>query len=80
MALAIAVSFMPTSAFAASKVKMTGYDQVYMTGNTAYCAGTKGIYKVTLSNGAVTSKKLIFKAERYALATLGILPITVVTE
>ncbi len=61
MALAIAVAFMPTSAFAASKVKMTGYDQVYMTGNTAYCAGTKGIYKVTLSNGAVTSKKLIFK-------------------
>ena len=61
MALVIAAAFMPTSAFAASKAKMKVYDQVYKTGNTAYCAGVKGIYKVKLKNGAVTSCKLIYK-------------------
>lgn len=62
MAMAIAVSFMPASAFAASKtVSMTAYNQVYKTGSTYYCAGASGIYKVKVKNGKVKSKKRIVK-------------------
>ena len=64
MALAIAVSFMPTSAFAGSKVKMTGYDQVYVSGKTAYCAGARGLYKVTLKKGKVKKVKVLYSTGR----------------
>ena len=57
MVIATAVAFMPTSTFAATnKVKMTSYT-VYKTGNTVYCAGDSGIYKVKIKNGKVKSKK-----------------------
>ena len=64
MALAIAVAFMPTSAFAGSKVKMTAYDQVYVTGNTAYCAGARGLYKVTLKKGKTKKVKVLYSTGR----------------
>lgn len=64
MALAIAVAFMPTSAFAGSKIKMTAYDQVYVSGKTAYCAGARGLYKVTLKKGKVKKVKVLFSAGR----------------
>lgn len=56
--------FAPMTAFASSgSVKMTGYDQVIKKGNTVYCAGVGGIYKVTLKNGKVKSKKHLWKNE-----------------
>lgn len=64
IAFAVAVSFMPTFAHAASKVKMTAYDQVVKSGNTVYCAGEGNtIYKVKLKNGRVKSKKRLVKGD-----------------
>ena len=61
LALAVALAFMPASAFAASKVKMTCYDYVYKTGKTVYCAGSTGLYKVKVSKkGKVKSVKTLF--------------------
>jgi len=66
MVLAVAVSFMPISTFAATKsVKMMTYDQVLKTGSTAYCCGAEGVYRVKLSNGKVVSKKLLHKDPSY---------------
>ena len=60
--LAVAVAFMPVMSFAASKtVKMTVYNQVYKTGNTVYCGGAKGLYKVTLKKGKVKKAKVLCK-------------------
>lgn len=57
MVIATAVAFMPTSTFAATnKAKMTSYT-VYKTGDTVYCAGDSGIYRVKIKNGKVKSKK-----------------------
>ena len=64
MVLAIAVSFMPTSAFAGSKIKMTAYDQVIKSGNTVYCAGARGLYKVTLKKGKVKKVKVLYSTGR----------------
>ena len=64
LVLAVAVAFMPTSAFAASKVKMKTYNEVIKSKNTAYCAGAAGLYKVKLKKGKVKSKKLIFKGPK----------------
>lgn len=61
LALAVAIAFMPTSAFAASKAKSTVYDQVYKTGSTVYCVGAKGIYKVKVKKGKLKSSKLIYR-------------------
>lgn len=58
LVLVVAISFMPTSAFAASKAKMTSYYQVYKTGKTVYAAGAKGIYKVTVKKGKVKKVKM----------------------
>ena len=59
--LAVALAFMPASAFAASKVRMTCYDYVYKTGNTVYCAGSTGLYKVKVSKkGKAKSVKKLF--------------------
>ena len=68
LAMIIAVAFMPSSAFAASKVKMTTYDQVYKTGNTVYCAGAGNtIYKVKVKNGKVKSKKQLRKKDFWCM-------------
>ncbi|MBQ9059620.1 MAG: hypothetical protein IJ128_00575 [Firmicutes bacterium] len=61
MIMAIAIAFMPTSAFAASKVKMTASDQVVINGSYAYCAGASGIYKVKLKKGKATSIKRLVR-------------------
>ncbi len=61
-ALVVAVAFMPASAFAASKAKMTVYTEVYKTGNTVYCAGEgDSIYKVRVKDDKVTSKKKVME-------------------
>ena len=53
MVLAIAVAFMPANTFAASKTAtMKAYDQVIKSGNTVYCAGAEGLYKVKVKKGA----------------------------
>lgn len=66
MVLAIAVAFMPANTFAASKTaKMKAYDQVIKSGNTVYCAGAEGLYKVKVKNGKVVSKKVISQAETF---------------
>ena len=62
----IMVSFMPFlsdsfRADAAGTVSMTVYDQVIKSGNTVYCIGAKGIYKVKLRKGRVRSVKLLTK-------------------
>lgn len=60
MVMAVALAFMPAGSFAASKtIKSTFYNQVIKDGNTAYCAGAGGIYKVRLKNGKVKSSKLV---------------------
>lgn len=57
LSLAIAVTFMPVPAFAATK-SMTAYDEVIKDGNTVYCCTYGGIYKVKLKkNGHIKSKK-----------------------
>ena len=63
MVLALVVTFMPVNASAASKTKkMKAYDQVCISGQTAYCATVNGIYKVKLSkSGKAIGKKLLFK-------------------
>ena len=64
IAVAFLAVFTPMTSFASSgSVKMTGYDQVIKKGNTVYCAGTKGIYKVILKNGKVKSKKRLITLE-----------------
>lgn len=66
LVLAIAVVFMPANTFAATKsVKMMTYDQVVKSGNTVYCAGAEGIYKVKVKKGKVVSKKIIVRAESF---------------
>ena len=66
MVLAIAVAFMPANTFAASKTaKMKAYDQVIKSGNTVYCAGAEGLYKVKVKKGKVVSKKLLTRAESF---------------
>ena len=66
MVLAIAVAFMPANTFAASKTaKMKAYDQVIKSGNTVYCAGAEGLYKVKVKKGKVVSKKLLSRAESF---------------
>ena len=63
MVLAIAVAFMPANTFAASKTAtMKAYDQVIKSGNTVYCAGAEGLYKVKVKKGKVVSKKVISRA------------------
>ena len=63
--LAVAVAFMPVMSFAASKtVKMTSYEQVIKSGNTAYCAGARGLYKVTLKKGKVKKVKILYSTGR----------------
>ena len=62
----ITISFMPLlsdsfRADAAGKVSMTAYSQVIKSGNTAYCIGSKGIYRVKLRKGKVRSAKLLLK-------------------
>ena len=68
MAFVMAVVMIPTSAFAATtqakKVKMTVYNDVLKDGNTVYCSGMKGIYKVKLKKGKVKSVKVLVK-ERF---------------
>ncbi|MBQ9014923.1 MAG: hypothetical protein IJ109_02280 [Firmicutes bacterium] len=62
MVMAIAVAFMPTSAFAGSKtVKMTASNKVVINGDYAYCAGASGIYKVKVKKGKATSIKRLVK-------------------
>ena len=64
MVMAIAVAFMPTSAFAASKsAKMTAYNQVIVSGSHAYCAGAGGIYKVKLNNGEKENVQRLYDSE-----------------
>ena len=64
MVMAIAVAFMPTSAFAASKsAKMTAYNQVFVSGSYAYCAGAGGIYKVKLKKGKKESVQRLYDSE-----------------
>lgn len=68
MVFTIAVSLLPlTESYAATKtVSMKVYDQVIKSGNTLYCAGAEGLYKVTLSkSGKVKSKKLLVKGETF---------------
>ena len=66
MVLAIAVAFMPANTFAASKTAtMKAYDQVIKSGNTVYCAGAEGLYKVKVKKGKVVSKKVISRAESF---------------
>ena len=61
-ALAVAVVFLPASAFATSTVKMTTYSGAVKSGNTVYCAAPGwGIYKATVKNGKVTQKKWLQK-------------------
>ncbi len=68
LVLAVAIAFMPTSAFAASKVKMTCYDDVYKTGNTVYCAGCTGLYKVKVTKkGKAKSVKTLFDSKTVSL-------------
>ena len=61
LTLAVMVSFMPATAFAATK-SMTVYTEVLKTGNTVYCCSFKGMYKVRIKNGRPVSKKLIVKS------------------
>jgi len=62
LSVAVLLAFTPVTAFASSgTVKMTGYDQVIKKGNIAYCAGTGGIYKVTLKKDKVKKIKCIVK-------------------
>ena len=63
MVLALVVTFMPVNASAASKTKkMKAYDQVCISGQTAYCATVNGIYKVKLSkSGKAIGKRLLLK-------------------
>ncbi len=62
LSLLIAVAFIPSSAFAASKVKMKGYDRVVKSGDTVYIAGAgKAIYKVKVKKGKIKSKKTLQK-------------------
>ena len=56
LTLAVAISFMPSTAFAASK-SMKAYDEVIKDGNTVYCCTYGGIYKVKLKNGRISSGK-----------------------
>ena len=65
LVLAVAVAFMPVSAFAASSAKMTAYDQVVKSGNNVYCAGAEGLYKVKVKKGKVVSKKILVRAESF---------------
>lgn len=61
--LAVALAFMPMNTFASSKtVSMTAFNQVIKSGNTLYCAGAEGIYKVEAyfgdSSSTLITKKL----------------------
>ncbi len=61
--LAVAISFMPVSAFAGSSTaKMTAYDQVLKCGSYAYCAGAGALYKVKVKNGKVVKVKKLVKS------------------
>lgn len=68
LSLIITLAFMPlisddfTAHAAGGTVSSTTYNEVIKSGNTVYCAGAKGIYKVKLKKGKVKSKKLIAKA------------------
>lgn len=64
---AMILALIPASAAAASgTVKMTVYDDVLKSGNTVYCAGRNGIYKVKLKKGkAVNVKRLVEKEDSY---------------
>ena len=65
MVLAVAVAFMPVGAFAETQTaRMTSYT-VCKDGNTVYCAGESGIYKVRFSKGKVKSKKRLVKSAEY---------------
>ena len=64
LVLAVAISFMPVSAFAGSSTaKMTAYDQVLKYGSNVYCAGAGAIYKVKVKNGKVVKVKRLVKGE-----------------
>lgn len=63
MIVAIAIAFMPVNTFAASKTEKTKFYEVYKDGNTVYCATTKAIYKVKVTDkGKYKSKEKIAKA------------------
>ena len=65
IALIVAIAFLPAAAFAESAPQMTAYNQVIKEGNTVYCSGAGGIYKVDLNDsGKVESKVRIFKSYR----------------
>ena len=62
LALAVALAFVPASAYAASSVSMTTYQQVVKSGSTVYVASPGwGIYKATVKNNVVKSKKWLVK-------------------
>lgn len=46
-------------ASSSGKVYMTSYTKVIKDGNTFYCAGARGLYKITLADGKIQSKTLI---------------------
>ena len=65
LAFVVAVAFLPAAVFAQSAPQMTAYNQVLKEGNTVYCSGAAGIYKVDFNeNGIVESKARIFKSYR----------------
>ena len=66
--LVVAVAFMPTSAFAGSKAKMTTYSSLYKTKNTVYCAGSGGLYKVSLKKGKVKSTRVLYRTSPMFIA------------
>lgn len=65
LAMVIVVTAVSVPALAASSqaktVKMSVYNDVLKSGDTVYCAGYKGLYKVKLKKDKVKSVKLIVK-------------------
>lgn len=64
LSLIVVAAFLPVSASAATKVKMTAYNQVVKSGNTVYCPSAGwGIFKVKVTkSGKVKSKKWLIKS------------------
>ena len=63
--LLVTAMLLPAAAFAESAPLMTAYYQVLKEGNTVYCGGAAGIYKVDLNDsGTIDSKTLLFKSYR----------------
>ncbi len=61
--LMMIMTLLPLQVFATDSVSMTTYNQVIKSGNTAYCSGAGGIYKVSLKNGRAVKVKRIYKGE-----------------